>query len=445
MNNEENSWWEIIIERFLSKILEPFQQLKPIEKLVFESSPDAVWGLFTLEEYEQVIIPGQNIVSFLSWTVLVVAIILAAQRLSLSRINPGARQDYFQLLGNWLIVTVLLYQVETIFDILFMINHAIVTLFYIESPGSFHDILFVNPETGAELNIIAQLIIQLVIFGLSIWLNFFYIMRKYVLIFLIILAPFFIVLFLFPQSRGVTGAWMKETVSNIAAQAVHAMMLWVYLSMGDAISANWLVYIVVLCLFIPFSETLRMLLGATGSTGQLATAGTMMGAGFLLHMGRTFQQSRQLGRDMVTSLRGDEEKQTSSSSSEARPTRHQHRNTQSEKRTAPVNRQRMQTASRITGSVTGLTAGAAGAIIGAAAMGREGIETGETVGRTFGEPAGQAVGRAAYAGGTVVSSYVIRKKQTQQDSHPQPAYDGLYREKVAERRLRKRRIRRNIR
>ncbi len=441
--NQESSWWEKIVEGLLGKILEPFQQLKSAQQLVFDVPSDRVWGIFTMSEYQDVIIPGQNLVYLLAWSVLVVAIIVTAQKLSLSGINPGVRQDMFQLIAHWVTIAFILSNIGIIFDMMFYINRTIVSLFKAHAPpDSFMSLSFINPETGVEMNLIAQMLIQLVVFGLSIWLNFFYIMRKYLLIFMIILGPLFIVLYLFPAMRPAASAWIKEVFSNIIAQSIHAMMLWVYLSLGDDLMyeggyADWLVYIVVLCMFIPFSETVRFMLGATGTTGQMSTAGTLMGAGFLLHMGRAFQEGRQWKQQLSAfrqqqrnQKQGSQEitisKTTNRPPASIQPrgaTQRQHRSvfvpTNKTSGQVPYNQQSRLLAGKIGGSATSVVLGTAGAVIGTSAAGREGIRMGGTIGSGIGKEIGGVIGRTTYSGGSALKSLVISNTGSRGGS---PAY-----------------------
>lgn len=425
--NQESSWWEKIVEGLLGKILEPFQQLKSAEQLVFHVPDDQVWGIFTSAEYQNVIIPGQNLVYLLAWSVLVVAIIITAQKLSLSGINPGVRQDLFQLIGHWMTIAFILSHIDLLFNVMFYINQTIVSLYKANAPvGSFAALSLVNPETGIEMNLIAQMLIQLVVFGLSIWLNFFYIMRKYLLIFMIILGPLFIVFYLFPSMRPATSAWLKEVFSNIIAQSVHAMMLWVFLSLGDNLGyeggyVEWLVYIVVLCMFIPFSETVRFMLGATGSTGQMSTAGTLMGAGFLLHMGRAFQEGKQWKQQIATIRQQQPDKKKplqeksmsqtiNSPLSTPRGTAqswHRPVTVRSNKSSEPVQAHDPRSISgKLGGSVTSVALGTAGTIIGSAAAGREGSQMGGTIGGGVGREVGGIIGRSTYTGARALKSLI---------------------------------------
>lgn len=424
--NEGGSWWERIVEGFLQKILEPFEQLKTVDELVFGVSQADVWGLFSRMEYEQVILPGQNLVFVIAWSVLIVAVIFASQQLSLSGINPGARQNLMHMTGNWLFVAFLLGHTDILLDVMFRINQAIVMLFQAESSGSFSELSFANPETGVEMNMIAQMLIKLVVFGLSIWLNFFYIMRKYLLIFLIILAPIFIALYLFPTLRGVTSAWLKEVFSNIIAQSVHAMMLWVFLSMGDVMTGNWLVYIVVLCLFIPFSETVRMLLGASGGTGNLAAAGTMLGMGSLLHLGRTVQEGRRTVGNLSALRQGSSGIRPEVRSSSVQPPSTILSN-------GGMNSSRFSTgrrmASELGGGLTKMAGGSMASIVGAAALGKQGMEAGEQAGWMLGDAVGRGVGTTLYVGGAAA----VRRKPKSQLHSQSPSREHITRSEYASR------------
>ena len=86
--------------------------------------------------------------------------------------------------------------------------------------------------------ILGGLIISLFMLGLTIWVNFYYIMRKMTLLIFMILGPLMVTLYLIPQTKQITSAWFRELVGTLFVQSVHAACYWMITLMSDGIGSS---------------------------------------------------------------------------------------------------------------------------------------------------------------------------------------------------------------
>src|SRR5690606_24718894 len=101
------------------------------------------------------------------------------------------------------------------YDILFDFNSAIIQFF-----NTSHDNIVSMEDIEAGIgNAIGRILIQLVVVGLAVWANFYYLMRGITLFILLGLGPIFIVMLINPKLRSLTTNWMKETISTIFVQS----------------------------------------------------------------------------------------------------------------------------------------------------------------------------------------------------------------------------------
>ena len=62
--------------------------------------------------------------------------------------------------------------------------------------------------------------------GLSLWANFFYLMRAVSLYILMLMGPIMVGMWLFPQKKQQTLYWMREFVGTVLIQGIHAITIW---------------------------------------------------------------------------------------------------------------------------------------------------------------------------------------------------------------------------
>jgi len=253
---------------------------KEVHQLVFLQSEEdeqvsTVWGIFTEKDMREIIKPWHNSFRGLAWGLTVLALLLGGARMAGSAINPARRVGAIAMIQNWLIASFLLTFSLFIFDFLFGINNALLNDLALTG----NTFSFTEFPSGQNQEVtLAQALIKLVAMGLTIWINFIYVARKYALMVLVILAPVFCHFWYYQKTRSLTGLWFKEVLSNITMQIVHGFMLALFFSLNSGESQNWLVKLGFLLIFIPTSDMVRRLISGTGG-GHGPMGGAVMGLG----------------------------------------------------------------------------------------------------------------------------------------------------------------------
>ncbi|QJX65017.1 hypothetical protein HLK66_25340 (plasmid) [Niallia circulans] len=262
-------------------IASPFKSLPTLKNLIFGGDENLAFLTFTENEITKVYTPGMNIFTALAVTALLISIIMAAMKISSTSINPSNRTYVIEYFKELLLVSVLFANLYSIYAILFLTNQAIVGLF-----GSDVDLL--NLKNAIEMSkypggVLGVLAITIVKVGLCIWAYFYYSMRKFTLMLLLITGPLMLVFFLIPQTKSITVAWFKELVGTIFVQSIHAAVYFIMAVMVGA--ANPIEAVILMIIFIPVTESLRALIGLGGKMNDgFSKAAAMMGGSALVGM-----------------------------------------------------------------------------------------------------------------------------------------------------------------
>jgi len=262
-------------------IASPFKSLPTLKNLIFGGDENLAFLTFTENEITKVYTPGMNIFTALAVTALLISIIMAAMKISSTSINPSNRTYVIEYFKELLLVSVLFANLYSIYAILFLTNQAIVGLF-----GSDVDLL--NLKNAIEMSkypggVLGVLAITIVKVGLCIWAYFYYSMRKFTLMLLLITGPLMLVFFLIPQTKSITIAWFKELVGTIFVQSIHAAVYFIMAVMVGA--ANPIEAVILMMIFIPVTESLRALIGLGGKMNDgFSKAAAMMGGSALVGM-----------------------------------------------------------------------------------------------------------------------------------------------------------------
>src|SRR5690606_13372292 len=238
-------------------IIKPFLGLHSFKDLIFGKDGDKslAFGIFTTDELNNIYLPGMNTFMILSGFAILIAIVMGGMKIASAGINPSNRTysiEFFKDLG---IVTILIFNLETLYTLIFGLNYSIISLF-----GNQHaELTEVKQTLGPTDGIIGDIIINLALLGLSVWTNFYYMMRKLSLMMLKILGPLMITLLLIPRTKGITMGWLKELIGLVMVQSIHATLYWMMALM--AVTNTGLEAIILYIIFIPVAESIRSLLG----------------------------------------------------------------------------------------------------------------------------------------------------------------------------------------
>lgn len=269
------------------------------------SCPDySVWGMWTQDQFDVAIYRGFWLLFIVAVPLITSAIVKSGIMLSLKHLSPSMKFEMGDALVKAFLAFVLLTQFFTVVGAVFKANNVFVDLFERDLKGGivvYDDDGRAVPRASAIItteriamddlaqttsgtNGLGDAIIALVSRGVSIWWEFFYLQRKIMISILMILAPIWISCLFFPTLTGITTTAMKELWSQIIAQTIHAALFWLFFLLFDD-TMTWLHILVAMCIFIPISESVRFIFGATSQTGsKLAMAGTMVGAAGLMNL-----------------------------------------------------------------------------------------------------------------------------------------------------------------
>lgn len=271
-----------LIAKIWEWTVSPFAELKSLRNWVFGGDADEKWiyGTFTEKEFSEIFYPGYTTMMFVAGSLFIMAIIIHGMRIQTAAVNPSARNALIEFLKDLAIVAICLFNIDLLFSIIFNINSGFIDLF----SQSYEMDEMESVLDPSDDGIIGRLFINLVLLGLSVWANFYYMMRKFTLIVLMILSPLFAVMYLFPQTKGITLAGFKEFTGTVFVNSIHAFVYWV-LSLFATSSATGIETVILYIIFIPIGESLRAIFGLGGDmTKRLNQAGAMMGLSALSGM-----------------------------------------------------------------------------------------------------------------------------------------------------------------
>lgn len=402
-----------IFKGLYDSIVKPFAELHSLKTLVFNRYSDTfggpkVYGTFSESEITNVIAPGVQSMSYIVGFFLILGIIFMGVKISNTGLNPANRTSFIEFVRDWIIVVLALANIGFLYEMIFMFNEAIVGIVNGEVVNNLDDEL--TPDFGEETGLIGWIIIGLFMLGLTIWANFYYIMREITLMVLMVLGPVFLVLYLFPTTRGATLAWLKEFFGTVMIQSVHAVTLFVIAAInntGQEISL--LPMLISYLIVIPTGEAIKSLLNLGGDmTGRLGKFATMSGAAGLAGIygavksatsGQSFAQSLRSGmqgaNDSKNGKSGDGSDTSGSSVGPMAGT-----DTRSE---------RMLRAGDILSKGGKMMVGAAGSTAGAV-MGPQGALVGGGIGSALGGASGGLAGRLGYAGKDKLQNALAKSK-----------------------------------
>jgi len=378
-----------------SWIVAPFTKLSSIKDLIFgKADTTNVFNTFSDKELSAIYTPGIYIMTTLASFALLAGIIVWGMKISSSGINPSTRSSFIEFVKDLAIVAIVLANLGDLYNILFTINSGIVDVFSAAYDSKIKDMA--KSITNEHNDVIGQLIINLTLLGLSIWANFYYLMRRLTLLLLMVMGPLMMTMFLIPRFKGMTVAWFKELVGSIFVQSVHAVVFWMLAKM--AVGEDLLASVILYLIFIPVSESLRALLGMGGGMqGNLSKAGAMAGMSSLLAMGGAIKSARN-GESFMSTMRGKfapKKDDPTSTSSESNVRNMEHKD-DTDTMLSPTSKNMLGFGKK--GAALGKGAlGVAGAIAGAPLGDGKGAFLGAGIGTGVGNALGGAGARSAYA------------------------------------------------
>jgi hypothetical protein len=278
MNGVLSDIFQSLIGNVYSWIIKPFADLRTLNSLFYGKDGDTelAYGIFTNKEITDIYMPGMNAFVAIAVTAILVGIVLSGMKIASTGINPSNRTYVIEFFKDLLIVGLVLFNLSTLYQVIFGLNYSIINVFHTEK-----QLMALPPSLDITKGVIGILLINLVLLGLWIWANFYYMMRKLTLLLLMIMGPLMIALYLIPQTKAITGAWLKELIGTVMVQSVHAALYWIIALMSTN-TDNGVEAIILYVIFIPVSESLRSLIGLGGQMNDRFTKSAAMFGGAAL-------------------------------------------------------------------------------------------------------------------------------------------------------------------
>lgn len=272
-------------------------------------------GIFTRAEREQIIDPILKMFRASYIFILVAAILISSLKTMINSTRGRAMAELGEDMKMWVWSGVFIAAYPIITDIIFQLNAAIVLQFkaLLESSGtnvnsfsliaSWKD-LYVGDVVFMPMSYIIVVFAEWI---LALILNFVYVARKIIIIFLLALGFVAAYSLLFARTRSFFGTWLKELCSNVFLQSVHALVLFAIVKLatvGVSVTTNFasslaggsslvlltgsevtstgagsIYKLILMTMFIPISGMITKWLQMGDTSSKLGTTLTMMGLG----------------------------------------------------------------------------------------------------------------------------------------------------------------------
>ncbi|WP_448160739.1 hypothetical protein [Bacillus cereus] len=383
--------------------------LSPIYKLI-DTIPDLIFGgdsaklnfLFKDDTAGNVLNTGLPVMfKFAAFLVLVSAVIAGA-KYSAAAINPTNRTYIIEYAKDLMIVSICIWHLDFFYNIIFDINTWVASEFK-RAIGEQSLDVFKPGQTIAQLSMdknkddyLFQIFAMLIEVGLSLWANFFYLMRAVSLYILMLMGPIMVGMWLFPQKKQQTLYWMREFVGTVLIQGIHAITIWlIFVLVGK--SDNTIIKLILFAMFIPIGEIVKGFIGlSTNTVGAVNRAGTMLGMGALASMAGIIKGIRDDHRSNKEKTKARKEGEEDKKEDADNPKNALGANLGTDIGTTS-RAARMLKAGQIGSMVGKATGGLAGLAVGAG-LGPEGMAVGTFAGSKAGGVPGAVTGRTLAAG-----------------------------------------------
>ncbi|MDD1505070.1 type IV secretion system protein [Lysinibacillus sp. CNPSo 3705] len=302
--------FESLLTFLYKSFIQPFTGLSSLKDLVYgnaeEDGEPLIWSTFHETDLTNAFSPIYLMLMTLAGIFFVAFIVIGGMRISSSQFNASRRNEVMDFIKDLMFVGMMLFFLPTLYELLFQINDGVINLFASTHDSQLDTIqeqMDVDNKESEFKGVIGKIAINLVLLGLALWANFYYMMRRVTLIILMGMGPLMLVFWMMPSLKSVTATWFKELTGSIFVQAVHAMVFWTIAVLS--VSSNGLIEtIIVYVIFIPISESLKGLLGMGGSMqSNLSKAGAMFGMSALAGMAGAVKGAMD-GKSVSSTLQG---------------------------------------------------------------------------------------------------------------------------------------------
>lgn len=223
----------LIIQSFINQIRKILGLYGP-DELIFNSGPKGGaafhYGIYH-RTWHEVALNFNYLFQVIAWSMVGVAIAKAISKRNLATVNPTIKANLMDDLQALILTGGLLAFHIPLMNAIFRMNFLVVNMLSSTAPNftSFGDIV----SRGSRNANLGGLAVQFAYLGVDISLNYIYIARALTILLLVATAPLFIVSISFgTKFKGMFDKWIRELVSNLFLQSIHALMLTVYFAIG---------------------------------------------------------------------------------------------------------------------------------------------------------------------------------------------------------------------
>lgn len=406
--------FESLITFIYKSFVEPFTGLSSLKDLVYGQNKDdgesLIWSTFHASDLTDAFGPVYIIMLTLAGSFFVAFIAIGGMRISSSQLNANRRNEVWEFTKDLMFVGMMLYFLPTLYELLFQINELIINLFastHDSQLDALQEQMDLDNKESTVKGVIGKIAINLVLLGLALWANFYYMMRRITLILLMGLGPLMLVFWMVPNLKSITATWFKELTGTIFVQSVQAMVFWTIARLA-ASDSGLIETIIVYILFIPIAESIRGLLGMGGGMhSNLSKTGAAFGMTALAGMygavrgamdGKSVTSTIKGARNGTSSLRGGKNGEEGDADAKSG-----HITSNKEQGFANSKASRMLKHGDLMSKAGKAVLGMAGSVAGSG-LGPIGAITGAEAGAKIGEIAGHTAGRFGSAATSFVAS-----------------------------------------
>ena len=213
------------------------------------------------------------ILQLIVWSLLAFSITRLLFKRSLATMNVGEKINLMEGMKDIIISAIVMGIWPLLFTMMGRFNYFIVDMFGSISPYS--ETFTLSLVSGANMFLLFG---AYFILAMTVYFNYFYILRSLTLAFLYALAPIFIyTISLGGKGKSYFGAYIKEVTGHIYIQSIHALMISFFSYLDHAptgsIGLNWLITkMVLIWAFVPITKFVRSAIFQMGDgvMGQMA-------------------------------------------------------------------------------------------------------------------------------------------------------------------------------
>lgn len=388
-----------MVKTFLSPI---YELIDTIPELIFGGDSTKLGFLYKEGTAGDILNSGLPVMFKFAASLVLVSVVFAGAKYSAAAINPTNRTYIIEYTKDLLIVSICIWHLDFFYNFLFDINTWITSEFQ-RAIGEHSLDVFKPGQTITELSMdknkddyLFQIFAMLIEVGLSLWANFFYLMRAVSLYILMLMGPIMVGMWLFPQKKQQTLYWIREFVGTVLVQGIHAITIWlIFVLVGQ--TDNTIIKLILFAMFIPIGEIVKSFIGlSTNTVGAVNRAGTMLGMGALASMAGIVKGIRDDHHGNKEKTKGSKEGEEGKKEDADNPKNALGANLGTDVGTTS-RAARMLKAGQI-GSMVGKATGGLTGLAAGAGLGPEGMAVGTLAGSKVGGVPGAIAGRTLAAG-----------------------------------------------